>query len=348
MGIGITKEKDLMEPFEILEVSECVKLKILCVGIGSAGCNVIAHMANKAMVGVNLIAINTDFESLEQIDEVEKILIGSKLLKGSEMKPELGKESAMENYDEIKNTFQDADIVFILVGFGGGTGTGASPIIAQIAKEVDALTISIVTVPFKFEGKKRLKIAESGLGNIKQESDSVVVIQNENYISSIDKDLGLKDAFKVIDVVMEEAINGIIGVVLLKSKDDINLDFYDLQTVMSHKGMALVGIGKDEGINSANEAIKQSIGHALLENISLNEATGILIHFNVHTDFPIIKIAEAMKIIHEGANDDVEIIFGITTDKSLNDEYVKVIMILTGFEKYYDKNIIVNNTTYKG
>lgn len=327
-----------MEAFEILEANRVEGAKILCVGVGGAGCNVIAHIANKAMSEVNLIAINTDSESLEQIDGVTKILIGSKPLKGfdARMKPDLGKKAAMENYDEIKNALQGADIVFILVGLGGGTGSGASPIIAQIAKEIGALTIPIATMPFKFEGRQRLNIAECSLEEIKQKSDSVVVIQNQNYISSIDKNLGLKDTFKVIDVVMEDAINGIIGVVVSKGDNDINLDFLDLQTVMSHRGMALVGIGKDEGENAANEAIKQSIEYALLDDISLNEATGILIHFHVHTDFPYMKIADAMEIIHENTHPDAEVIYGVTTDTSLNEEYMKATMILTGFEKIYN------------
>jgi len=193
-------------------------------------------MFNKALVGIDLIAIDTDIKSLEEINEVKKIQIGSKLLNGlsSEMKPELAKESNMENYDEIKAALADTDIVFILAGLGGGTGSGASPIVPKIAKEIGALTIAIVTMPFKFEGKQRFKLAEFGLENIKKESDSVVVIQNEKHLPFINKNLALKDAFKVIDVVVEEAINGMIGVLLSNEENDINLDFYDLKMIMSH------------------------------------------------------------------------------------------------------------------
>ena len=304
-------------------------------------------MFNKALVGIDLIAIDTDIKSLEEINEVKKIQIGSKLLNGlsSEMKPELAKESNMENYDEIKAALADTDIVFILAGLGGGTGSGASPIVAKIAKEIGALTIAIVTMPFKFEGKQRFKLAEFGLENIKKESDSVVVIQNEKHLPFINKNLALKDAFKVIDVVVEEAINGMIGVLLSNEENDINLDFYDLKMIMSHKGMALIGVGKYEGKNSANEAIKQSIGSLFLEDVTLNEATGILIHFTVHTDFPIVEIAEAMEVIYENAHYDVEVIFGVTTDTSLSKKYVKATMILTGFEKNYN---VANNVKYEG
>jgi len=325
---------------------ESLQTKI--VGVGAVGCTVIKNIFGKALVGVDLIAINSDIELLEQISGVKKIQLGSKLLKGRNagMKPELGKEAALENYDDIKTALVGADIVFILVGLGGGMGSGATPVIAKIAKEIGALTIPIVTIPFLFEDKQRLKIAEDSLEKIKEESDSVVVIQNNKYLTFVNnKNLGLKDAFKAIDIVMEEVINGIIGVILSQGENEINLDFCDLQTIMSHKGMALVGVGEDEGKSSANEVIKQAIKSPFLEKISLNEASGILIHFTIHPDFSIVKISEAMEMINEVANYDAEIVWGTTTDISLSKNYVKVIIIVTGIEKHYNA---ANNFDYEG
>lgn len=302
-----------MESFQT-EANEIVGLKIVCIGIGGAGCSVIDHLFSKALVGIDLLAINTDIQSLEHISEVKTALTGT-------------------------------DIVFVLAGLGGGTGSGASPIIAKIAKEIGALTIAIVTTPFEFEGRQRFELAESGLKNIKKESDSVIVFQNEKLIHLIDKELGIKDAFKVVDATVVEAINEMIGVLLLNGENDINLEFYDLKTVMSHRGMALLSVGEGEGINSANEAIKQAIEAPLLEDVSLNEATGILIYFTVHPDFPIIEIAEAIEMIHEDAHYDADIIWGTRTDNSLNEDYVKVTMILTGFEENYNA---ANNADYEG
>ncbi|MEA3523604.1 MAG: cell division protein FtsZ [Campylobacterota bacterium] len=339
-----------MEPFLVSEGNDGVELKVICIGVGRGGCNVIAHMLNKTLVGIDLIAIGTDTESLAQIDDVKKIQIGSKLVKGlgAGMKPDIGTQASIEDYDEIRTVLEGADIVFILAGLGGGTGTGASPIVAQIAKKVGALTISIVTTPFKFEGKKRSQLAKIGLENIKKESNSVLVIQSDKLLTLIDKRLGLKDAFKVLDGVIEEAINGMASIVLSSEENDINLDFDDLKTVMSHKGMAVMGTGKYNGNNAANEAVKQAMEYVLLENIALNEVTGALIHFNVHPNFLIMEISEAMDIINESVHEDAEVIFGTTTDSSLSEEYVQVIIIFTGFEKKYTQNRVMNNIHFDG
>ena len=320
----IKTEGKFMKPFLVIEANDIVELKVICVGVGGAGCNIINHLFNKALVNIDLIAIDADNELLEQLDNVKKIYTGLKY------------------YDKLKTAFLGADIIFITAGFGGVTGTATSQIVAKIAKEIDALTISIVTMPFKFEGRARSELAESGLDKIKKESDSVVIIDNEKLLPSIDKNINFKEALKVIDIAVEEVINGIMGLIIAKGENDINLDFADIQAIMSHKGMALMGIGKSEGEDSANKAIKQAMEYASLENKSLCKVSGILIQFNVHPDFPIMEIAEAMEIIHEDAHDDADILFGTTTDKSLTKEYVKVTMILTGF----DEDVTVNNINY--
>jgi cell division protein FtsZ len=184
-----------------------------------------------------------------------------------------------------------------------------------------------------FEGKKRLKLAEEGLEELKKESDSIVVIPNDKLLSIIDRKLGLKDSFKIVDGVLAQAVSGTSGVILSSGDNDINLDFADLKTVMDHKGMALMGVGEHEGDNAAYEAIKSAIESPLLDNMSINGAMGVLVHFNIHPDFPTMEIYEAMNVINESADDDADIIFGTSTDETLSPEYVKITIVATGFEK---------------
>lgn len=249
------------------------------------------------------------------------------------MKPNIGKDSAIESYDAIKSALDGADIVFISAGLGGGTGTGAAPIVAQIAKEIGALTISIVTKPFKFEGKQRLKLAEAGLAELKKESDSIVVIPNDKLLSIIDKKLGIKDSFKIVDSVLAQAVSGTSGVILSSGENDINLDFADLQTVMSHKGMALMGVGEHQGENAAYEAIKAAIESPLLDNMSINGAMGVLVHFSMHPSFSMIELSDAMEVVHESAHEDAEVIWGTSTNENIPEDYIKITIVATGFEK---------------
>jgi len=323
-----------MEPFNVEETSNISGARIIAVGVGGGGGNMIGHMLNEGVTGIEMMLINTDAQVLSENCSASKIQIGTKLTKGlgAGMKPNVGRESAIESYEEIKVALDGADIVFISAGLGGGTGTGAAPIVAQIAKEVGALTIAIVTKPFKFEGKKRLKIAEEGLEELKRETDSIVVIPNDKLLSIIDKKLGLKDSFKMVDSVLAQAVSGTSGVILSSGDNDINLDFADLQTVMSHKGMALMGVGEYEGENAAYEAIKAAIESPLLDSMSINGAMGVLVHFKVNPNFPIMEMSDAMDVVHESAHDDAEVIFGTSTDESLSEDYVKITIVATGFE----------------
>jgi cell division protein FtsZ len=324
-----------MEPFLVEEASNINGARIIAVGVGGGGGNMIGHMLNEGVTGIEMILVNTDAQVLAENSAASKIQIGAKLTKGlgAGMKPSVGKESALENYEDIRNALDGADIVFISAGLGGGTGTGAAPVVAQIAKEVGALTISVVTKPFKFEGKKRIKLAEEGLDELKKESDSIVVIPNDKLLSVIDRKLGLKDSFKIVDGVLAQAVSGTSGVILSSGENDINLDFADLKTVMSHQGMALMGVGEHEGENAAYEAIKAAIESPLLDNMSINGAMGVLVHFKVHPNFPIMEISEAMDVVHESAHEEAEVIFGTSTDDSLSEEYVKITIVATGFEK---------------
>lgn len=324
-----------MEPFLIQEASSLSGARIVAVGVGGGGSNMIRHMINEGVSGIELIMVNTDAQALKDTKNATTIQIGTKLTKGlgAGMKPEVGKESALENYDEIKNALKGADIVFISAGLGGGTGTGAAPVVAKIAKEVDALTISIVTKPFGFEAPKRLKLAKAGLDELKKESDSIVVIPNDKLLSIIDRKLGIKDSFKIVDSVLAQAVSGTAGVILSNGENDINLDFADLKTVMSHKGMALMGVGEYEGENAAYEAIKAAIESPLLDNVSINGAMGVLVHFDMHPNFSLIEVSEAMTVVQESAHEDADVIFGTTTNFNLPENYVKITIIATGFEK---------------
>ncbi len=324
-----------MEPFVVEEASNLTGARIIAVGVGGGGGNMIGHMLKEGVTGIEMMLVNTDAQVLSEDSAASKIQIGAKLTKGlgAGMKPEVGKDSALENYDDIRASLEGADIVFISAGLGGGTGTGAAPIVAKIAKEVGALTIAVVTKPFTFEGKKRLKLAEAGLEELKKESDSIVVIPNDKLLSIIDRKLGLKDSFKIVDGVLAQAVSGTSGVILSNGDNDINLDFADLQTVMNHKGMALMGVGEHEGENAAYEAIKAAIESPLLDNMSINGALGVLVHFNMHPDFPIMEIYDAMNVVNESADDDADIIFGTSTDTTLSENYVKITIVATGFEK---------------
>ena len=335
-----------MEPFIVEEAESLSGARIIAVGVGGGGGNMIGHMLKEGVSGIEMMLVNTDAQVLSESNAASKIQIGGKLTKGlgAGMKPSVGKDSALENYDEIRSALEGADIVFISAGLGGGTGTGAAPVVAQIAKEVGALTISIVTKPFMFEGRKRLKLAEAGLEELKKESDSIVVIPNDKLLSIIDRKLGLKESFKIVDGVLAQAVSGTSGVILSSGENDINLDFADLQTVMSHKGMALMGVGEHEGENSAYEAIKSAIESPLLDNMSINGAMGVLVHFKMHPDFPLMEISDAMNVVHESAHEEAEVIFGTSTDDSIPANYIKITIVATGFEK--DLNDSENNKDF--
>ncbi len=335
-----------MEPFLVEEASNINGARIIAVGVGGGGGNMIGHMINEGVTGIEMMLINTDAQVLSENSAASKIQIGAKLTKGlgAGMRPEVGKDSALENYDDIRAALEGADIVFISAGLGGGTGTGAAPVVAQIAKEVGALTISVVTKPFMFEGKKRLQLAEQGLEELKKESDSIVVIPNEKLLSIIDRKLGLKDSFKIVDSVLAQAVSGTSGIILSSGENDINLDFADLKTVMQYKGMALMGVGEHTGDNAAYEAIKTAIESPLLDNMSINGAMGVLVHFNMHPDFPIMEIYEAMNVVNESADDQANIIFGTSTDASLPEDYVKITIIATGFEREQNQQQSANST----
>ncbi|WP_295052064.1 cell division protein FtsZ [Sulfuricurvum sp.] len=324
-----------MEPFSIEESTTLTGARIVAVGVGGGGGNMIGYMLKEQIPGIELIIANTDAQVLEQGSAATKIQLGAKLTKGlgAGMKPEVGKESAIESYEALTRALEGADIVFVAAGLGGGTGTGAAPIIAKCAKDVGALTIAVVTKPFSFEGKKRLKLAEDGLQELKNESDCIVVIPNDKLLSIIDPKLGIKESFKIVDSVLARAVSGTSGVILASGDNDINLDFADLQTVMSHRGLALMGVGEYKGENAAYEAIKNAIESPLLDNMSVNGALGVLVHFSMHPEFPFMELSAAMDVVHNSVDESADVIFGTTTDESLAKDFIRITLVATGFEK---------------
>ena len=323
-----------MEPFVVEENKTVTGANIKAIGVGGGGGNMIGHMINLGIEGIELIVANTDAQVLNTSKAHSKIQLGEKTTRGlgAGMMPEVGKEAALESYDQIKERLEGADIVFVAAGMGGGTGTGAAPVIAQAAKEIGALTISVVTKPFKFEGRKRARLAAAGIEELKKESDSIVVIPNDKLLAIVEKNLGIKDSFKIVDDVLARAVSGISGVILSYGQNDINLDFADVKTVMSHRGLALMGVGESQGSNSAYEAIKSAIESPLLDNMSINGALGVLVHFTTNPNYPLVDISEAMEIVYESADEDAHVIFGTTTDESMEPDRVKITLIATGFE----------------
>jgi cell division protein FtsZ len=321
------------ELFSIREEIEGPKIKVI--GVGGGGNNMINYIATKGIKDVELIAANTDIQALKTSKAHRKIQLGIKLTNGlgAGMKPEIGAKAAEESFDEIKEALNGADLVFISAGMGGGTGTGAASVIAKAAKEIGALTIGVVTKPFRFEGSKRAKLAEIGTNELKKEANSIVVIPNDKLLTIIDRKVGRKEAFSLVDDVLYKAVGGISNMVISYSENDINVDFNDLKTVMSHHGLALMGVGEEKGESAAFNAIKKAIESPLLDNISIDGAMGVLVHFTMHEDYPLDEIYEGMNIIEEKAHEDADIIFGTTTDNSLSPDEIKVTIVATGFEK---------------
>lgn len=341
-----------MSNFTVEENKSIYGAKIKVVGVGGGGGNMVNHIIRvNPNLNIDLIVANTDAKALENSLAHTKIQLGEKTTKGlgAGMRPEVGKAAAEESYDEVKSALETSDIVFIGTGLGGGTGTGAAPVVAQAAKDIGALTVAVVTMPFMFEGKKRRKLADCGLEELRKESDSIVVIPNDKLLTLIDKNAGIKESFEMVDEVLARAVNGMSTIVLDSGKSDINLDFADVRTIMSHRGLALMGVGEANGEDAAQEAIKNAIQSPLLDNMTINGAFGILVHFRISPSCPLTDIYNAMSIIHEAADEDAEIIFGTTTDDKIEDNKVEVTIIATGFQgsqQEVDKNegVQVSNT----
>jgi len=321
--------------------------KIAVIGVGGGGCNMINHMINEGTHKIDLIVANTDLQVLNLSKAPKKIQLGIELTRGlgAGMRPDIGRDSALENYQEIKDSLDDSDIVFIAAGLGGGTGTGAAAIIAKAAKEIGALTVAVVTKPFKWEGRKRTGLANLGLEEIKKVTDSIIIIPNDRLRHIVEENIGMKDAFKVVDDVLYQAVNGMSEVILKPGSDDINVDFADVKTIMQHKGIALMGIGKAKGEDAANKALELAIKSPLLDEISLSNAKGIMIHWTINPDVSMFAIGDVMENIHDTLVGNPEIIFGTTTDENMAIDEIKITIVATGFsapEEEIDEHSLKN------
>ena len=328
-----------MNGFTIEENKGVYGAKMKVIGVGGGGGNMINHMIREGYDRIDLLVANTDSQALENSLAKTKILLGEKTAKtlGAGMDPTVGKDSAEESFDILKDALEYSDIVFVASGLGGGTGTGASPVVARAAKENKALTIGVVTTPFKFEGKKRASLAQTGINELKKECDSILVIPNQKLLRLIDKKAGIKESFKMVDDVLARAVGGMSSIILDSGDSDINLDFADVKKIMSHRGLALMGVGASEGEDAPKEAIQDAIQSPLLDDMSINGAMGVLIHFKIHPDCSLLEISEAVSLVEEAAHDNADIIFGTTTDASIENNRVEVTLIATGFEETSEK-----------
>jgi len=310
------------------EIETFAKIKV--VGIGGGGGSAINRMVDNGIRGVGFVAINTDVQALHYNKANEKIHIGKTVTKGlgAGMNPELGKAAAEESQNEIKEALKGCDMVFVTCGMGGGTGSGASPVVAQIAKEMGALTVAVVTKPFMFEGGQRKNIADRAYAELADKVDTIITISNDKLLQVIDKKTSLLEAFKIADDVLRQGVQGIAEIITVPGI--INADFADVKAVMSNAGSALMGIGMATGENKAIEAAKQAVNSNLLD-MSIDGARGIVFTITGGPDLSMTEVSDAAKVITSAADDDAKIIFGAVIDEKMKDQ-IKITVVATGFD----------------
>ena len=313
-----------------------VAAKVKAIGIGGGGCNAINNMITSGLTAVQFIAANTDAQALAASKAPIKLQLGAKITKGlgAGANPDIGRKSALEDIDMIRDCLRGADMVFITAGLGGGTGTGGAPIVAEVAKELDALTVAIVTKPFLFEGRKRMKQAEEGVINLRMTADTLITIPNQRLLSISGKSMSLLEAFQKADEVLLHAARGISDLIAFHGL--INLDFADVRTIMSEMGMALMGTGIASGDNRAVEAAQKAISSPLLEDISIEGAKGLLINVTGSSSMTLNEVNEASVLIQKEAHEDANIIFGAVLDEKMEDE-IRVTVIATGFGRMEER-----------
>ena len=318
----------------IFEFEEAIarNARMKVIGVGGGGSNAVNRMIDEDLEGVEFISVNTDAQALKLAKSQHKIQIGKMLTRGlgAGARPEIGRQAIEESREEMLNSMEGADLVFVTAGMGGGTGTGAAPVIAELAREKGALTIGIVTKPFLFEGKKRMRQAEIGLAELKRAADTVIVVPNERLLSVVGKGTTFRDALKKADEVLLHATQGISD--LIHVTGEVNVDFADVRTVMQSHGPALMGTGFGRGDNRAVEAAQEAISSPLLDNVTIRGAAGVLINITGGMDLTIDEVTTIASIITDAAGDEAEIIFGAVHDPSLEGE-VRVTVIATGLER---------------
>lgn len=316
----------------LLDQSLELGARMKVIGVGGAGNNAINGMIKSKLSGVDFIAVNTDVQALESNQAMHRIPIGRQVTKGlgAGANPEVGKAAIEEDREAVARAVAGADMVFVTAGMGGGTGTGAAPVIAEISKSSGALTVGVVTKPFIFEGPKRMKRADSGVEELKKHCDTLIMIPNQRLLSIVEPNTSLKDAFSIADAELLKAVKGISDLVNVPGL--INLDFADVRTVMSEMGDALMGVGEASGENRATQAAQRAISSPLLEEINITGAKGVLINISAASNLALSEVNEATTIIFNAAGDEANIIFGVVFDDSLEDR-MRVTVIATGFNQ---------------
>ena len=319
----------MMECEDVAMMDGTATIKVI--GVGGAGNNAVNRMIEAGIKGVDFIAVNTDRQALTKSKAGTKIQIGEKITRGlgAGANPDIGAQSAEENKSEIAETLRGADMVFVTAGMGGGTGTGAAPIVAQAAKEMGILTIGVVTKPFTFEGKKRLSQAERGIESLKGKVDALVVIPNDKLLQIIDRKTSINDAFRMADDVLRQGVQGISDLIAVTGT--VNLDFADVKTIMKDTGMAHMGIGRASGENRADDAAKQAVPSPFLET-SIEGARGVIINITGGEDLGLHEVNTAAELVQRSVDPEANIIFGTVTDPDMKDE-IQITVIATGFEK---------------
>ena len=324
------------------EETPLANARMKVVGVGGAGGNAINRMIDEELEGVEFISMNTDGQALKSSQAQITLQIGKKLTRGlgAGARPEVGRQALAESEEEVRRALEGADLVFVTAGMGGGTGTGAAPLVAEIAREMGALTIGVVTKPFSFEGKKRERQAMQGLAELRRCVDTMILVPNDRLLAVVPKGTSFRDALKKADEVLLHATQGISD--LIRVTGEVNVDFADVRTVMSARGPALMGSGFGEGDNRAQEAAQEAISSPLLDNVSIAGAKGVLINITGGMDLAIDEVTTISSIIQEEAGDEAEIIFGAVHDPEL-EEKIRVTVIATGFDSEDDEKVIPGN-----
>lgn len=332
--MAVARRRDIRSESILFDESEQLisGASIKVVGIGGGGGNAINRMIEAGIQGVQFLVANTDLQSLKASQASVKLQIGEKLTRGLGVggDPEKGRQSALEDTEKIIEALEGADMVFITAGLGGGTGTGAGPIIASLATELGALTVAVVTKPFRFEGRRRQRQAEQGLNELRECVDTVITIPNERLLNAVPKGTRFRESFTLVDDVLLQAVQGISDIITVPGL--INVDFADVKAIMEGMGIALMGTGSATGDNRALEATQRAISSPLLEEASIEGAKGLLVNVSGGTDLTLFEVNEAMSIIHDSADPDANIIFGAVLDEDLTNE-MKITVIATGFDK---------------
>jgi cell division protein FtsZ len=316
--------------FELDEVPQAAKIKVI--GLGGGGSNAVSRMMASSFTGVEFIVANTDAQALRASPAPVKVQLGAKLTQGlgAGSNPDIGRDAALEDPEAITRLLEGADMVFITAGLGGGTGTGAAPVVASLAKDLGILTVAVVTKPFHFEGRKRMLQAEAGLEALRGVVDTLITIPNQRLLAVVDRGTPLVEAFRVADSVLQQAVQGISDLILVPGL--INLDFADVRTIMSGMGMAMMGTGLGHGEHRALDAAQKAVASPLLDDASIDGAKGVLINFTGGPDLGLHEVEEAARIVQEAAHEEANIIFGAVIDPTLQDE-VRITVIATGFSE---------------